>query len=163
MTHNLTPEKPKLMKRRRIRVGELIEICLRQSTSMYHHACDKARMNYDELVKYLKLEGNCECGCEKPLNGEGEFDHITENALLFDGDDTDWQILLPACHRKKTSARAPILAKVRRVSRKHGIDRAHNPITRKKKTIPSPANPWPKGQKIPSKKTVYRPNVKEID
>lgn len=168
MTSSNTNERKALMKRRSIRKAELLEICERQNLKTVTES-GKPYLK-DWLKQEIEIFGKCECGCSRPfMSGLGdiiakpEYDHVTENSLLFEGDETVWQVLRYDCHKKKSIARAPILAKVRRVARKHGIDRETNPITRKKKEIPSPANhKWP-SRPMQTKKNKFTPKVKVID
>jgi len=65
---------------------------------------------------YEEFNGLCGCGCEEPLAGERwEIDHAIE--LEFGGahDLSNWVPMLAGHHRRKTSANAPKVAKVRRI------------------------------------------------
>ena len=55
--------------------------------------------------------------CEEPLGKVFEIDHILERDLMGSDDLPNLVPLHPECHRPKTSARAPVLAKTHRLAK----------------------------------------------
>jgi 5-methylcytosine-specific restriction endonuclease McrA len=83
------------------------------------------RIEFSAKVKLAAWErsgGQCECGnCAgaKIVPGDGpEYDHRVEAALGGDGSLENCIVSSARCHRSKTSARAPVIAKARRLEKK---------------------------------------------
>lgn len=111
---------PKLMKRRRIRKAELLEIVCRMKISSVDESNKVAEIK--DAIAWL---GYCECGNEHGLGngmflGKVEYDHRIPNAQLYEGDDIYWRALLPACHAKKTKLDNARTAKAKRQAGEKG-------------------------------------------
>lgn len=61
-------------------------------------------------------EGLC-AACEERIFGRYDIDHILEHDLGGSDEPLNLVALHPECHRPKTSARAPVLAKVHRLAK----------------------------------------------
>ena len=67
-----------------------------------------------------RCSGICECGCGQPiLPGDGpQYEHVVEDALGGEPTLENCAVKRTRCHRKKSSERAPVIAKAHRVARK---------------------------------------------
>lgn len=93
------------------------------------------------LAAWERSGGLCECGCQvKILPGDGpEYDHRVEAVLGGEATLQNCVVLRRRCHQAKTSARAPVLAKTRR------LEKAASGIRPRKVVIPgSKASKWRK-------------------
>lgn len=83
-----------------------------------------ARKEFTKKTKqeaYARSNGKCEnadCGVAFSPSNPAEYDHITE--AYFDGDNSliNCEVLCRSCHRAKTSNRAAVVAKSRRLVQK---------------------------------------------
>lgn len=105
---------PELMKRRRIRKAELMEIVCRMRISSVD-----ASNTVPQIKDAIAWLGHCECGGTHGIGkgmffGKVEYDHNTPNAQLYEGDEIDWRALLPECHAKKTKVDNGRTAKAKR-------------------------------------------------
>lgn len=90
-----------------------------------------------KVAAFKRADGHCEdCG-QKLFPGNIEYDHSQED--FFGGEPTlhNCRVVCRGCHRSKTSARAPVMAKTRRQEAKNaGIhkprSRLSHPTLRKK-------------------------------
>lgn len=57
--------------------------------------------------------------CGEKIIGPWEIDHVLEHDLGGKHDPSNWRVLHKACHQKRTSDRAPVLAKVHRLHDEH--------------------------------------------
>jgi len=88
----------------------------------------------------LDQEGRCACGCGGKLAvGKIDFDHIKERRMAVDADDakaredlSNFQALLPECHKKKTKKWTEIHTKAEHQGGGRGSQRATR-ATRKAK------------------------------
>ena len=118
MVDSLTPEKPKLMKRRQIHVSELRDIVSRQANKLCHDAGKD--LTRAACLRWLSEHGVCEYSGE-PIKGQPfDLDHKIPNAMLYEGDKIHWEILLRKWHKVKTKADVKDIAKARRLAGETG-------------------------------------------
>lgn len=104
------------------------------------------RKKFSKAVRTAVLErqeGLC-AACEERIFGRFDIDHILERDLGGSDDLPNLVALHPECHRPKTSARAPVLAKVHRLARTTFEGKSES-----KRPIPQRENPWPEGRPFP--------------
>lgn len=96
------------------------------------------------LEVLARQEGLC-ARCEERIFGRFDVDHIIEHDLMGPDELRNLVALHPECHRPKTSARAPVLAKVHRLAETtfQGKRESKRPIQSR--------NEWPKGRPLQSR------------
>lgn len=122
-------DKPKLMKRRTIRKAELLVICERQLMSGKIAAHDQAAFyahdgmpsqTVPEIITWLKRNAFCEYSGEKIGDQPFDFDHKIPNAMLYEGDEIVWEILLRKWHKVKTKTDIKDISRARRLAGETG-------------------------------------------
>lgn len=71
-----------------------------------------------KLAAFERSGGRCECGCNQPILGTPEYDHITPAAIGGSNDLDNCRVMAKRCHRVKTSENRPEIDKTRRVLEK---------------------------------------------
>lgn len=156
---------PVRMKRRQPRKAEIRVIAERMFPTWDEITLKS--LTRDGLRDAIKRFGKCECGCEAPFKGgRVDYDHVIPNAFLYDKDDIDWQVLLPACHLKKTKQDAPKIAKSRRLAgetgqRKRRIERGRSLIQGRSEIVsrgfskpPAGYSAWGRGKRVSNTKVI---------
>ena len=119
-----------LMKRRRIRKSELLEIYERQYRKYYKDWISDEVQNHfaglltvatkAQLEDWLKKWGYCEYSGEPIQKQDIEFDHSIPNAMLYQGDEIQWQVILKKWHKVKTAKDVKDIAKAKRLAGETG-------------------------------------------
>jgi 5-methylcytosine-specific restriction protein A len=77
---------------------------------------------------FMEANGLCAL-CGDKIIGAWDIDHRIELALGGKHEPSNWRIAHKSCHRQRTSERAPVLAKVKRILRREaGETRTKRPI-----------------------------------
>ena len=77
-------------------------------------------MTVPQLKEYIRLHGYCEISGQLFEGGRVDYDHKYPNAMLFEGDEIEWQVLHPDAHKVKTKGDRKKIAKADRMLERAG-------------------------------------------
>lgn len=108
--------RPDGMQRRQPRKAELQEIVVR----LFGDLAIFDDMTVPQLKEYIRLHGYCEISGQLFEGGRVDYDHKFANAMLFEGDEIEWQVLHPDAHLEKTKDDRKKIAKCDRLMGRTG-------------------------------------------
>ena len=89
------------------------------------------RRRHNRQAIFERQNGICACGCGAKLVAF-ELDHIIPLYLGGSDKPSNLQALTPECHKRKTIAFSPLVAKTRRLRIKNQLQKSHRKKPKKK-------------------------------